>query len=99
MKLNYYEIGNRIRNIREGLNLSQIAFAEILGVGREHVGRIERGPKHPSIELLADISYITGYSMDFILFGADSKVEKKRETARNEMRLLIKRLNDLTEQI
>ena len=42
MKLNYYEIGNRIRDIREELDLSQAAFAEMIGISREHMGRIER---------------------------------------------------------
>ena len=96
MILNYFEIGNRIRSIREELNLSQIAFAEMIGVSREHMGRIERNTKQPSIELLANISYCTGYNVDYILFGPNKPNTDKRLTMlRNEMTKIITEMNNL----
>ena len=100
MKLNYFEIGNRIRYIREELKLSQIAFAEMIGVSREHIGRIERNPKQPSLDVLTSISYYTGYSVDYILFGRDNHYQEvKREMNKAEMVKIIKEMNTLLEKL
>lgn len=100
MKLNYFEIGNRIRSIREELNLSQMAFAEMIGVSREHIGRIERNPKQPSLDVLTSISYHTGYSVDYILFGRDNHYQEvKREMNRSELEKIIREMSVLLEKL
>lgn len=100
MKLNYFEIGNRIRGIREELNLSQIAFAEMIGISREHMSRIERNPKQPSVEVLAIIAQCTGYSVDYILFGhSHPNADKRQEMIRNEMIKIISEMNNLLDKV
>ena len=100
MKLNYYEIGNRIRDIREELDLSQAAFAEMTGISREHMGRIERNPKNPSIELLANISYCTGYSVDYILFGHTyPNPDQRQAMIKNEITKVIVEMKNLLDKV
>ncbi len=45
-------LSERIKRIRNALNLSQAAFARRLGVNRAHVSRIESGKSAPSEQLL-----------------------------------------------
>ena len=95
MKLNYYEIGNRIRDIREELDLSQAAFAEMIGIRR-----IERNPKNPSIELLANISYCTGYSVDYILFGHTyPNPDQRQAMIKNEITKVIVEMKNLLDKV
>ena len=100
MKLNYYEIGNRIRSIREERKLSQMAFAEMIGISREHLGRIERSPKQPSVEVLANISNCTGYSVDYILFGCcNPYTDQRQEKIKAEMARIILDMNKLLDRL
>lgn len=54
MKYNPVEVGNRIRNARNALGMSQESFAEALGIGCVHLAKIEVGMRNPSIDLLID---------------------------------------------
>ena len=69
MKYNPIEVGNRIREARNTLGLSQEAFAEALGIGRVHLAKIEVGMRNPSIDLLIDISDLTGLTLDYLVLG------------------------------
>ena len=69
MKYNSIEVGNRIREARNTLGLSQEAFAEALGIGRVHLAKIEVGMRNPSIDLLIDISDLTGLTLDYLVLG------------------------------
>lgn len=63
------ELGNRLREIRKGRNLTQEKFAEQLGIAAKHYGQIERGERGITLQKLkllhekfnADLLYlITG---------------------------------------
>lgn len=41
--------GQRIRELREGLGLSQEAFADKVGLDRTYVSGIERGTRNPTL--------------------------------------------------
>lgn len=41
--------GQRIRELREGLELSQEAFADKVGLDRTYVSGIERGTRNPTL--------------------------------------------------
>lgn len=46
------EIGNRLREIRKGLKLTQEKFAEQLNYETKHYGQVERGERKISLEKL-----------------------------------------------
>lgn len=70
-KLNYKELGARIRKERENLNLSREKFAEIVGISPYYLGQIERGDRRMSLEILIKIANTLHVSVDYILFGVD----------------------------
>lgn len=63
------KIGDRIEYIRIKEGISKEKFAKLIGMTGQQLGSIIRGECGFSIEKLIEISNISGYSTDFILFG------------------------------
>ncbi len=76
---NNMEIGNRIREIRENLNLNRDKFSELVDISESFLTKIELGNKSLSIETLMKISQGTGVSADYLLFGnlENNNMQKK----------------------
>lgn len=68
------EIGLRIRNIRENMNLTKEELANMLGISGQFLGMIEKGKNSISIEKLQILCEITHLSADYILFGKDENL-------------------------
>lgn len=45
-------LGVRVRELREGLTLSQEAFAHKAGLDRTYVSGVERGRRNPTLDVL-----------------------------------------------
>ena len=56
------EFGKRMKGARNRKGLTQERLAEMLGVDRLHVNRLEKGAKACSIDLLIDISQLLDVS-------------------------------------
>lgn len=65
------EIGKRIKEIRENMNMTKESFAKLLGISGQYLGIVERGKNYLSIEKLKILCDITNLSADYILFGKD----------------------------
>lgn len=52
----YINLGHNIKKRREELNLTQQQLADIVGVGLNHIGKIEIAFSKPSLDLLINIS-------------------------------------------
>ena len=65
------EIANSVKKIREDLNLSQVQFAERVGVHRSTISKIESRDLNVSLIMLNSIADKCGYDFSFDL--------KKRE--------------------
>ena len=63
------EFGKRMKEARNRKGLTQERLAEILGVDRLHVNRLEKGAKACSVDLLIDISQLLDVSTDYLLKG------------------------------
>lgn len=50
-------VGKRIREIRTNLNLSQEAFAEVVGLHRTYIGQIERAEKNMTLKNIHKICH------------------------------------------
>lgn len=68
------EIGKRIKNIREDMNMTKEEFAKKLGISGQYLGIVERGGSCLSIEKLKTLCDITNLSADYILFGKDKNL-------------------------
>ena len=75
------EIGKRIRQIREDMNMNKECFAKKLGISGQYLGMVERGQCFLSIEKIKSLCDFTHLSADYILFGKDenltSEVQQK----------------------
>ncbi len=68
------EIGLRIRDIREKMNLTKEELAEKLGISGQYLGMIEKGKNNISIENLKILCDLSGFSSDYILFGKEENI-------------------------
>ncbi len=65
--MDYSLLGYRIRQIRIGRHISQQQMAKKLNFSLQHIGNVERGIAHPSLDLLVDISNVLNISIDYLL--------------------------------
>ena len=54
--INNIEVGERIRNIREGLDMTRESFSEMIDVSDVFLGQIERGERSLSLKTLCRIT-------------------------------------------
>lgn len=71
------EIGRRLLEIREQLNLTQHEIAESLGVTPQWYGKVERGHSRPSIEMLIKLHSKYNIDLTFLLTGSDFSKDNK----------------------
>jgi len=64
-------VGQVLRDMRKTGNLSQEAFAELVGMQRSDIGQMERGKRTVSIHTLQRISKATGIPMWKIIRRAE----------------------------
>jgi len=67
-------IGQRIRQRRESLKLTQKQLAEALGLTPQHISAIEQGKRLPSILSLAKFAEQLGVSIDYLVTGKEGIV-------------------------
>ena len=88
MYFNTKDFGRRLKEARNQKGLTQEKLAELLGVDRLHVNRMENGSKACSIDLLMDISSLLEVSTDYLLKGKpleDSEAKVRLLTAISEL--------------
>ena len=79
--MDYLSIGERVRERRQALELTQGTLARQTGVTTSFIGHIERGEKLPSVETMARLSLALDVSLELActgiegaLYGADMPV-------------------------
>ena len=77
MYFNQVEFGQRIKEERNRLGLTQEELAEQLNIGYVHMNSMENGRRGCSIDLLLELSEIFGVSTDYLLTG---RVYSNQET-------------------
>ena len=65
------EIGKRLRSLREGVRLTQVNMAEILGVQQSRINRYETGQSTPDPEIFIKYADYFDVSMDYIFARTD----------------------------
>lgn len=66
-ELNYLKIGERLKKLRKYFDLTQEQVAEILGLGRDAIIKIEKGERKISSEELMKFSKLYFISMEELL--------------------------------
>ena len=67
------ELGMRIKRLRVAKGLTQEKLAEALGISAEYVGKIERGKRTPSLDLVIAMAKFFHVSTDYILLLANRR--------------------------
>ncbi|WP_300691437.1 helix-turn-helix transcriptional regulator [uncultured Oscillibacter sp.] len=65
------EIGKRLRSLREGVRLTQVNMAEILGVQQSRINRYETGQSTPDPEIFIKYADYFDVSMDYLYCRTD----------------------------
>ena len=66
------QLGNRLRTLRESINISQSKLAEILGSTQSSINRYENGQATPTVALLRKYADYFDVSMDYIFARCDA---------------------------
>ncbi len=69
MHLNYQHIGTRIKAERKRMRLSQAQLAELVDLSVQYISQIERGVRHLSLDVMANIAITLNAPVDMLLFG------------------------------
>ena len=65
--LNYKKIGERLKNLRKYIGLTQEEVASILNIGRDAVIRIEKGERKIDLQELLNFSKLYNISIDELM--------------------------------
>lgn len=77
--MDYYEIGQRVRNLRKARSLSQEQLAEKVGISTTHMSHIETGSTKLSLPVLANMAKALDTSCDELLFGHEPSTDRSIE--------------------
>ncbi|HIQ57929.1 MAG TPA: helix-turn-helix transcriptional regulator [Candidatus Merdivicinus intestinavium] len=91
MGVDYRMIGGRIKQRRRGLERTQDALAEALGVSVGYVSQLERGVAKINLDTLAAVAGWLGCGMGELLTGVDSA---RPDYLAEEVAALCRRMND-----
>lgn len=70
MKINYADLGKRVRQARRQRGITQEILAEQVGISASFMGHIERGTRVASLETLVALCNALECSPDFLLCGS-----------------------------
>lgn len=74
METSLKQIGERLRGLREVLDIPVEEIADLCGISVEHYLRIEQGEADPSVYRLSRISKRYGIALDVLLFGEEPRM-------------------------
>lgn len=67
----------RMYEFRKAMNLQQAELAELVGVRRETIGKLENGKYNPSLKLAMDIAKVFGKTVEEVfMFEEDEEDEE-----------------------
>ncbi|MCI8986001.1 MAG: helix-turn-helix transcriptional regulator [Lachnospiraceae bacterium] len=66
-------LGERVKSLRENMNITQQELGNIVKLHGSNIGRIEKGKVFPTSDVLLKISTYFNVSCDWLLTGSDAK--------------------------
>lgn len=70
------EFKTRMHELRKEMNLQQAELAEMVGVRRETIGKLENGKYNPSLKLAIDIARVFKKPVEEIFIFEDDKEQE-----------------------
>lgn len=70
-----YEMGKRIQDERRKKGYKAIDFADMIGIGKDQLSRIENGKVPCKLEYLYVITQLLQVPVDYLMFGEQEKDE------------------------
>ena len=67
-------IGNRLKQLRKQMGLSQTELGNLIGIGKSSISCYEKEIRNPNIEVLLDLVQVFGVSADYLL-GTDNLIK------------------------
>ena len=100
MGVDYTAIGDRIRQRRSELKITQEKLGYMVGVSNSHISSIERAEKTPSLDTLLLICGALGISTDYLVNGTiytdvDDEIVSKIRICSVENKKRISRIVDV----
>ena len=74
MNENFKQIGERLKGLRDVLDIPAQEVADLCDITEEHLMKIEAGEADPSVYRLSKISKKFGISLDVLLFGEEPRM-------------------------
>ena len=71
------DIGERIKKIRQSMNLTKEQFAKLIGISGQYLGVVESGVHGLSVDSIIILCKKTHISADYILFGKENISNEK----------------------
>ena len=65
----------RMYEFRKAMNIQQAELAEMVGVRRETIGKLENGKYNPSLKLAMDIAKVFGKTVEEVFIFEDDPEE------------------------
>ena len=65
----------RMHEFRKALNIQQAELAEMVGVRRETIGKLENGKYNPSLKLAMDIAKVFGKTVEEVFTFEEDEEE------------------------
>ncbi|MDU4750426.1 MAG: helix-turn-helix transcriptional regulator [Clostridium butyricum] len=90
-------IGNRIKDLRKKLNLTQLELADKCGLSKNAIWNYENNKRKPSIEVLTTICNQLGVTLSDILTDSNLEIDKRNITlfTNHELSMYILELSSL----
>lgn len=76
-KIDYNEMGKRIKQKRKELNLTQEKLSEILEISPTYISEIERGTGISSLATITKIANVLNLDLDYLILGiSNTNIDK-----------------------
>ena len=82
-------LGRRIKERRQALELTQQQLAEVIGLTPQHISAIEQDKRAPSLSSLAKIAEELGVTVDFLMTGREGVVTQTIPAIKADKRLTL----------
>lgn len=99
LAVNYWSIGDRIRERRKFLGFSQENLANEIGVSASFISDIENGRRKMSLETMIKIAIALDTSLDYLVLDNRSNKKIKSETKLVELKNILNKINDEDEEL